>query len=430
MQDSPLKTDRALRPAEEAERPHAAPGHPTGITAGLLIVLALLSVIAPFATDLYLPAFPVMTDDLGTSATGVQLTLTSFLVGVALGQLVFGPLSDRFGRKGPLVVGAALCVAASIAAAIAPTVGILIAARFIQGASGAAGMVIGRAIISDLATGKAAARAFSLTMIVGGVAPVLAPVIGSVLVEPIGWRGILWVVAIIAALMLIAVLLVVRESHSKQRRTELQQSLTGREKPSIALRSQIYLGNTFAFAFAFAVLMAYISASPFLYQTMMGLSTVQYGLLFGANALALTIVSGISARLSATLPVGRLLGLGLGLVLVAAAAMMVLVVIDVSPIWLTVPVFVAVASLGLVLGNATSLALAAVPRAAGLGSAVLGALQFGLGAVVSPLVGIRGEDTAFPLAVIMLVSAVIAVVAFAVGNLPQRSHTRAAFSPR
>lgn len=416
---TPEATDATMsRPTPTAPTTLTAPTGPSGrgITAGLLVVLALLSVIAPFATDLYLPAFPTMTTDLDTSATGVQLTLTAFLIGVAGGQLVFGPLSDRFGRVGPLLAGAIICVIASAIAALAPTVGILIAARFVQGASGAAGMVIGRAIISDLAVGKAAARAFSLTMIVGGVAPVLAPVIGSVLVEPIGWRGILWVVAAIAVVMLAAIVIVVRETHSPERRAAIRDSAAAEVRPTRALATRVYVGNTLAFAFAFAVLMAYISASPFLYQTMMGLDAVHYGLLFGANALALTIVSGVSARLSATRSVSGLLGVGLVSVLAATVAFAVLVWSDVPPIWLTVPLFLAVAALGLVLGNATSLALAAVPRAAGTGSAVLGAAQFGLGALVSPLVGIGGEDTAVPLAVIMLVSAVVAVLAFALGR--------------
>lgn len=139
-----------------------------GITTPLLLVLGLLSAVAPFATDLYLPAFPQMTTELGAGATTVQLTLTAFLVGVTAGQLVFGPLSDRFGRVPPLIAGAALCVLASVAAVFAPNIGVLIAARLLQGLGGAAGMVISRAVISDLATGKPAARAFSLMMIVGG----------------------------------------------------------------------------------------------------------------------------------------------------------------------------------------------------------------------------------------------------------------------
>ncbi len=391
-----------------------------GVSPGLLLVIGLLSVIAPFATDLYLPAFPTMVDELGTSASGVQLTLTAFLVGVALGQLIFGPLSDRVGRLRPLLVGALLCVVASIVSATAPTVGVLIAARFVQGVAGAAGMVIGRAIISDLAQGRAAARAFSLAMIVGGVAPVVAPVIGSVFVSPIGWRGLLWVVTGISVVMLIAVATCVRESYPPERRAARRPGRrigTGASAGSArSLLSWAYVGNTVAFGFAFAVMMAYISASPFVYQTMMGLSEVHYGLMFGANALALMGVSMVSARLSATRSVPGLLGTGLGLNLAATLAVLVLVLSHAATLWLTVPILVAVASLGLVLGNATSLALAAVPHAAGTGSAILGALQFGLGALVSPLVGLRGERSALPMAVIMVVAATIAFVAFQLGR--------------
>ncbi|MFP3713480.1 multidrug effflux MFS transporter [Puerhibacterium sp. TATVAM-FAB25] len=402
--------------------PRAA--EPSTVTPGLLVVLALLSALAPFATDLYLPAFPRMTVDLATDAAQVQLTLTAFLVGVAAGQLVFGPLSDRWGRRGPLVVGAVLCVAASVVAALAPNVAVLVAARLVQGLTGAAGMVVGRAIISDLATGRAAARAFSVMMMVGGIAPILAPFVGSLLVDPVGWRGILWVVAALAAVMLVSVLVVVRETLPAARpgagrapvptatpaTTEAAEAGDG--APVRALASRAYLGHTLAFGFAFAVMMAYISASPFVYQVMIGMSAMTYGLVFGATALGLLVVSAVSARLVATRPARRLLGVGLGLVLAGSLTLAVLVLTG-APVWsLPVPIFVAVASLGLVLGNATALALAAVPRAAGTGSAVLGALQFALAALVSPLVGLDGEHTAVPLAVVMVAAAVVAVGAF------------------
>ncbi|MCU1406492.1 MAG: Bcr/CflA family drug resistance efflux transporter [Glaciihabitans sp.] len=416
---SSTATETGHVPDVHADRPLPS-GH-KGITSGLLVVLALLSALAPFATDLYLPAFPLMTGDLSTTATSVQLTLTAFLVGIAVGQLIFGPLSDRFGRVRPLIIGALLCVVASAVAAVAPTVGILIAARFVQGLTGAAGMVIGRAIISDLSSGKAAAQAFSLMMIVGGVAPVIAPLVGSLLVEPLGWRGILWVVFGLATLMLVAVAVVVRESHTPERRTAAAAHTAAHGKSS-GLLSRVYLSNTLAFAFAFAVMMAYISASPFVYQVMIGLSATQYGLLFGANAVGLVAVSALSAKLAATHNVRRMLGLGIVLVFAATIALLLLVVLGAPVGWLPVPIFVAVASLGLVLGNATALALAAVPRAAGTGSAVLGALQFALAAAVSPLVSIGGEDTALPLAIVMVTVAAIALVAFLVAA-PRRAHT-------
>ncbi len=217
---------------------------PTGITTPLLLVLGLLSAVAPFATDLYLPAFPRMTTELSASATTVQLTLTAFLVGVTAGQLVFGPLSDRFGRVPPLLAGAALCVLASAAAVLAPNVAVLVVARLLQGLGGAAGMVIGRAVISDLATGKPAARAFSLMMIVGGVAPVVAPLLGGLLTGPIGWRGLLTIVLGLSVLMLVAVLAVVRETHLRSRRDALRAERVASGSPLRALRSRTFVGYT------------------------------------------------------------------------------------------------------------------------------------------------------------------------------------------
>jgi DHA1 family bicyclomycin/chloramphenicol resistance-like MFS transporter len=382
-----------------------------GITTALLLVLGLLSAVAPFATDLYLPAFPEMTTELQTSATTVQLTLTAFLVGVTVGQLVFGPLSDRFGRVPPLVAGAVLCVLASAAAVFAPSIGVLIAARLLQGLGGAAGMVISRAVISDLATGKPAARAFSLMMIVGGVAPVVAPLLGGLLTGPIGWRGLLTIVLGLSVVMLVAVLAVVRETHLRSRRDELRAERQASGSPLRALRSRTFLGYTAVFGFAFAVMMAYISASPFLYQEMIGFGTVEYGIAFGINALALMGVSILSAKLTERHSVRGVLSLGIVLVLASTVAFAVLVATSAPVIALAVPLFTAVGSLGLVLGNATALALGAVPSAAGSASAVLGALQFGLAALVSPLVSIGGSTTAAPLAIVMLAAAVVAVIA-------------------
>ncbi|ROP63809.1 multidrug effflux MFS transporter [Curtobacterium sp. ZW137] len=382
-----------------------------GITTALLLVLGLLSAVAPFATDLYLPAFPEMTTELQASATTVQLTLTAFLVGVTAGQLVFGPLSDRFGRVPPLIAGAVVCVLASAAAVLAPNVGVLIVARLLQGLGGAAGMVIGRAVISDLATGKPAARAFSLMMIVGGVAPVVAPLLGGLLTGPIGWRGLLTIVLGLSIVMLVAVLAVIRETHLRARRDQLRVERQATGSPLRALRSRTFLGYTAVFGFAFAVMMAYISASPFLYQEMIGFGTVAYGIAFGINALALMGVSILSAKLTEKRSVVGVLSLGIVLVLASTVAFAVLVVTSAPVFFLAVPLFTAVGSLGLVLGNATALALGAVPSAAGSASAVLGALQFGLAALVSPLVSIGGSATAAPLAIVMVASAVIAVVA-------------------
>ncbi|BBZ76669.1 Bcr/CflA family drug resistance efflux transporter [Mycolicibacterium anyangense] len=399
-----------------ATEPGRTNQHDGSISPWLLLALALLSAVAPVATDLYLPAFPEMTAELHASATAVQLTLTAFLLGLTFGQLAFGPLSDRVGRRGPLVVGTLLCVLASAVAATAPSVGILIAARFAQGFTGAAGMVIGRAVISDLATGKSAARAFSLMMIVGGIAPVVAPFAGGLLVGPLGWRGILWVVGGIAVLMFLSSAVLVRESHPMERREALKATVAEGISRWGELRSRTYLANTLAFGFGFSVMMAYISASPFVYQVMLGLTPMQYGIAFAVNALGLTATSALSARLTASVSSRRLLGTGLGVTLAATLTLLVLT-LTAAPAWtVAVPIFVAVCCQGLILGNATALALAAVPTAAGAGSAGLGALQFGLGAAVSPLVSLGGEHTALPLAIVMVTLSVLAIAAYLGGR--------------
>lgn len=378
------------------------------ITAGLLITLALLSAVAPFATDLYLPAFPEMVDDLHTSPTNVQLTLTTFLIGLALGQLIFGPLSDRYGRVRPLLVGAGICVLASVVTVFAPTIEVLIAARLAQGLTGAAGMVIGRAIISDLATGRAAARAFSLMMIVGGVAPIAAPLAGGFLVGPLGWRGALSIILVLVVLMLVTALLVIRETHTEERRTALRAEKATAGSPLRQLLGHRYIGNVVAFGFAFAVMMAYISASPFVYQTMIGLNAAQYGAVFGVNAFGLLLMSALSARLSARSEPHTLAAAGLTVITVSSIAVLALAWSGAPAGWLALPLFTAVAGMGLIFGNVTALALSAAPRAAGSASAALGAAQFLLAAAVSPLVSLAGENTAGPLGIVMVCSSVLA----------------------
>lgn len=381
----------------------------TAVSMPLLVTLALLSTVAPFATDLYLSAFPAMTADLSTTATGVQLSLTAFLLGAGIGQLVFGPLSDRVGRYAPLLIGLAIYIAASAAAALAPTIGVLIVARLVQGLAGSAGMVIGRAIITDLAHGAEAARAMAIMMLVGGIAPIVAPFAGSVLAGSIGWRGLLWIVAAIGVVTVPLVFLFVRETHpraARERARAVSSAPTGR------LLSRSYVGYAVTFAFGFATMMAYISASPFIYQSMMGFTEVQYGLAFALNALTLTASSIVGTRLTHRVSIPRLLQVGLVWNLAAIIVLLVLVITGVPAIWLALPILAAVSSVGLVLGNATALALDVVRSRAGSGSAWLGFLQFSLAGLVSPLVSIGGETTALPLALTMLAASVVANVAF------------------
>lgn len=392
----------------------------------LLITLGLLAAVAPFATDLYLSALPQIVEDLSTTTSGAQLSLTAFLIGAAVGQLIFGPLSDRIGRRRPLLIGTVLYLAASIGAALAPSLALLVVFRLVQGISGAAGMVIGRAVVTDSYCGLRAAQAMSLMMMVGGIAPVLAPFAGSLLADPIGWRGLLWVVAGLGLIALVCILVFVPESHPR---------LTGKDVTSTApadvatptdsdttdtsvdaatgLTSRAFLTPVLAFAFGFSTMMAYISASPFLYQKYMGMGTVSYGLAFALNALALMVVSIVSSKLAVRFRVRTLTWVGLGVNLAGAVLFGLMVMLDAPATSLMIPLLIIVGSLGLVMGNATSLALSAVPEASGSGSAVLGFLQFGLAGLVSPLVSINGEMDPTPLAVVMLIASVIASAAIA-----------------
>jgi DHA1 family bicyclomycin/chloramphenicol resistance-like MFS transporter len=382
--------------------PAPAPRH--ALPAATTTVLAFLTAIAPLATDMYLPAFPQLAADLGTSASAVQLSLTTFMIGLALGQLVIGPLSDQRGRRGLLIAGTAVCALAGLACAFAPSIGFLVAARFVQGFSGAAGMVLSRAVVSDRASGTAAARLFGLMMLIQGVAPVIAPLLGGSLVGAVGWRGVFGILAGLSALMLVGVLALVPETLPRERRRAGGIAATLRDARTV-LTNRRYLGWTGALVLSFAAMFAYISASPFVLQNMLGLSVGAYSVAFAANALGLSVVSALSAKLVERVAPRRLLTVGV----VALATVSVLLLADVVllglPRWPTlVLLFLAVSSLGLVLGNATGLATDEVAHAAGTGSAVMGALQFGLAAVVSPLVGLGGERDALPMAVTMVVA--------------------------
>jgi len=383
------------------------------LTAPILSTLALLSAIAPLATDFYLPAFPRIEAGLSTSIASVQLTLSAFLVGCALGQLLFGPISDRWGRVPPLVAGMTIFVIASAATALAPNIEILVAMRFVQGVGGASGMVLGRAIISDLAQSKKeAARAFNLMMALMGIAPVVAPWIGSLLVAPLGWRGLFWVVFTLTLVMLCAVLAFIRESHPPKQSPLRIIHGTHSRVGTDPLLSRDFIGYAFAFGLSFAAFMAYISASPSVFQVIIGFSVVQYGTAFALIALLLTATSLLSAHLSVGVSTHRQLRVGLLMLLAACGTLAILVFSSVPRIWLLPPLVAAVGSFGLIQGNATSAALAAAHKRTGTGSAILGALQFGLGALAAPLVGLRGEGSAAPLAAVMCTASFCALVAF------------------
>ncbi|MER5184055.1 multidrug effflux MFS transporter [Streptomyces sp. NPDC002896] len=385
-----------------------APATPTkpGVSGVLLAVLALLSAVAPFATDMYLPSFTEVAADLGTGASSVQLTLTTFLIGLAAGQLVIGPLSDRYGRRRPLIIATAVAVVAGALCALAPNIWMLVALRFVQGFAGSAGIVIARAVAADRTSGPAAAKVFSLLASIGGIAPVVAPLAGGALAGSAGWRGIFWVLTGISALMLLGSLFVVSESLPKAQRHAGGLAETGRVMRRL-VADRGYLGYTFSFALGFASLMGYISASPFVVGNVLGLSTTAYTLDFAANALGMVASGLVSSRLVGRFAPEALLRAGQAAVLVFSAVLLALLAAGLPAAAVLPALFALTCSHAFVMGNASALAIGRAPYAAGTAAALMGALQFGMGALVSPLVGLGGDDTGVPMGLTLVIAALL-----------------------
>jgi DHA1 family bicyclomycin/chloramphenicol resistance-like MFS transporter len=385
----------------------------------LVLVLGALTAVGPLSGDAYLPAFPSIAADLGAGQVDVQLTLTASLVGLAVGQLVAGPVSDRYGRRRLLLVGTTAYVVASLGCALAPTVDVLIALRLLQGLAGAVGVVVARAVVRDLYTGTDAAAFFSRLLIVFALAPILAPLMGAGLLAVGGWRWIFVFLAVLGALLVLCVAAFVPETLPAARRTT--GGLRGALLPvPLMLRSRVFMGFVLASGCAFAGMFAYLASFPFVVQEIHGRSATEFSALFAINATGLLVVGQVNRRLVARVPLPRLLAYGLCGYSSAGVALLLVVLLDVGAggnaglLAIAATTFVLISSLGCVLPNATALALEQFPRASGTASALFGATQFLLGALAAPLVGLGAPDTALPLTVVVVVAAACASAALAV----------------
>ncbi|GAA1823112.1 multidrug effflux MFS transporter [Microlunatus capsulatus] len=375
-----------------------------------IVVLGLLSTFGPLSLDLYLPALPELADDLASTPSAAQLTITACLVGLALGQLVAGPLSDRFGRRRPLLVGLVAYLLASLACAFAPSVTVLVVLRLVQGLAGAAGLVVARAVARDLYEGRRLVLFFSRLTLISGLAPVVAPVLGGQLSRVMSWRGIFVVLAGFGALLLVAGLLQ-RETLPAERRSTggLTTTLRGFR---VLLGDRFFVGAALSAGLAGASMFAYISGATFVLQRIYGMSAQGFSLVFGLNSVGIMAMSQLGARLSRRRPPVQVLALGLGLNLLGAAALATTVLLGLGLPFLVPSLFVMVSALGLVFPTATALAMSDYPEQAGTASSLLGLGQFVFGAVVAPLVGIAGEETAVPLGVVAVVVSALASLAF------------------
>jgi DHA1 family bicyclomycin/chloramphenicol resistance-like MFS transporter len=377
----------------------------------LVIVLGAVNAIGPLSIDMYLPAFPDIARSVHASAAAVQLTLTACVAGLALGQLVVGPLSDRLGRRLPLIAAMTVYAVASACCSIAPSAPVLMGLRFVQGLAGAGGVVVARAVVRDLHSGAAAVRLFSSLMLVTGLAPILAPLAGGQILAVTSWRGIFVVLTVLAALLAVLVTFGLRETLPADRRSDhgLAHTLAIMRR---LLGDRWFVGHLLAGGLGFGALFAYISGSSFVLQGIYGVSPQLYSVLFAMNGLGLIAGSQVNARLVGRFGPATLLRSGLLTITASAAALLAVVLVGGLGVWaVLVPMFVIVSSLSFVLPNSTALALADHPEVAGTASALLGVGQFLIGAVVAPIVGAGGTQSAVPMAAVMTVAALAALVA-------------------
>jgi DHA1 family bicyclomycin/chloramphenicol resistance-like MFS transporter len=361
---------------------------------------------------MYLPALPAIARDLAASESVVQLTLTACLIGLALGQIVAGPLSDSLGRRRPLLIGVAGYVIVSLLCAIAPSAWILVVLRLIQGLTGAAGIVIARAIVRDLYSGSAAARYFSRLILVMGLAPILAPVLGAQVLRISTWRGIFLVLTIVTALLWLGAALALPETLPASRRSA--GSLAGTLNIfGQLIRDTPFIGYAVAGGLAFGAMFAYIAGSPFVLQGIFHVSPQTFSLIFGMNALGFVLASQINGSLVSRIRPARLLTGGLVANATAGLALLFVVVSGFGLLAVLLPLFLLASSVGFIIPNAIALALSRRPDAAGTGSALLGVIQSGVAALGAPIVGIAGTGTALPMAGVIAVSGLGAITAFA-----------------
>lgn len=359
----------------------------------LVLVLGALVALGPLTIDMYLPALPSIVDDLSSTSTAVQLTLTGTLIGLALGQLVVGPLSDAFGRRRPLLAGVALHVLASLLCVVAPSVGVLGALRVLQGAGAAAASVTAMAVVGDLYTGRAAATAFSRLMLVLGVAPVLAPTLGSQLLRATSWRGVFVALAVLGAAFAGIAAVALQETLPPEHRAGSGLRATLGAYRSL-LRDRVYVGLTLVAGLAMAALFAYVSGSPFVLQQQFGLDAQQFGLVFAAGAVALIGATQLNVRLLRRFETAQLLTGATVAALAAALVLLATAATGAGGLWgVLLPLWTVMASVGLALPNTPALAFARHPGASGTAAALLGATQFGVAAVLAPVVGLLGNDS-------------------------------------
>ena len=374
-----------------------------------ILVLGLLTALGPFTIDLYLPAFPIIGKELGVSATAVQLTLTATTIGFAAGQLIVGPFSDKFGRRMPLILATALHVLASIGAAMSTDITMLGIFRVLQGIGAAGGGVVAMAMIRDLFGGYQLVRMLSRMSLVNGMAPILAPVIGSQLLGVMDWPGIFWFLAGYGALVVIAAFVFIIETLPPEKRKSDGVSVADRYKAVFSDR--IFVGTLFVGGLNFAALFTYLSASTFLFQDTYGFTPQQYGFLFAVNSLGVVTGVQIAARIMRHTGPQWVIAWATVAQVGAAICMVVFDQLGLGLWGVMVPLWFFICATGFMFPSVQVMGLARNGKQAGTAASLLGAATFGFAGLITPVVGLVGVATATPMAIIMGSSILLAMAA-------------------
>lgn len=373
-----------------------------------VIVLGALTALGPFTIDLYLPAFPQVESDLGVSTAAIQLTLTATTIGFAFGQLLVGPWSDAVGRRLPLILATSVHVLASLGVALAPDIAWLMAFRVLQGFGAAAGGVVAMATVRDLFGGYPLVRMLSRLSLVNGLAPILAPVIGSQLLLIMPWRGLFIVLAAYGVVIVIAASLLIVETLPPARRVDKGHA-TIRDRYRVLFADRIFVGVAIIGGMSFSGLFAYLSASPFLFQDVYGLDPQGYGLLFATNSIGVVAGVQISSRLARRIAPQWILSVST-LVLLGSAIAIIVLDLAGAGFWGTVvPLWFFITACGFGFPMVQALALANHGKEAGTAASLLGAMNFGLAGLLSPIVGLFGISSAVPMGAVMAATSVVAI---------------------
>lgn len=377
----------------------------------LALLLGSLAILGPFTIDMYLPSFPTIVETYKTSASFVQISLTACLLGLGLGQLIIGPMSDVKGRKQPLLIFIVLYFLASIACSFAPSIALFIGARFVQGFAAAAGLVVSRAVVRDVYNGRELTKFFALLMLVNNLGPIIAPIAGSSILALTEWKGVFIVLACVGALLFFIISTRLEETLPVEKRVPSSISQTLKNFSSL-FKDRQFIGYALTQGFIVAGIFAYVSGTPFVYQNIYHVSPQVFSLLFGMNGIALMMGTQLVGRFTDIIPEKTFLKIGLFIANIAAIVLIIAILLKAPLLAIVVPIFFFVSTIGIISTTSFSLAMESQGHIAGSASALLGLLPFILGSISAPLVGIAGETTAVPMGIIMFSASFIALLSY------------------